>query len=520
MSAHTFRRPYTRRWVLGSLAAVATTAANAELLQLSAAGSWDVIVVGAGTAGIPAALFSARRGARVLLLEKGGQVGGTLWMSGGQMSAAGTRAQKAEGIVDSPADHLADIMRISGGTANEGIVRIAVENAAATVDWLQSSGLEIASGFPAYGTGHEPYTKKRVHQAPNKGLGILAVLRQQLEAAPASLRLLTGMDVAEPVIDRAGAVVGVIAKDSNGVRREFRAPVVVLASGGYMANSKLFLELNGVPKYQTAGWGLNTGAGIDIGRAAGGFVRGRENYLCNFGTIPNTLEIPSGAAANSIHHPETRQPWEIIVNSAGQRFMAEDAPSIHTRELALLSQADHRYWLVFDDEILRQSPTLLRMPAPGSRREWTREELLNAFGSLPTFQSASTLEELAAKAGIDSSGLVASVRAYNEGQAAGKDALGRKHLPRPIAKPPFYAIRHQGGTIISMAGLAVDERLRVIKPDGAPVRGLYAAGEMLGNCTLSGRAFCGGMMVTPALTFGRLLGESVPLGVSSRKQRG
>lgn len=513
-------RAVSRRWILGTLAAsAAAAAARAELPKLSSKDDWDLIVVGAGTAGIPAALFAARRGARVLLLEKGGQIGGTLWMSGGQMSAAGTRIQKAKGIADTPAEHFADIMRINGGTSNADVLRLAVENAAATVDWLESSGLEIAPEFPAFATGHEPYGRRRVYAAPNRGLAILDVLKKQLEAAPQSLRLLTGIDVAEPILGRGGEVVGVVATDSAGVRRDYRAPQVVLASGGYMANTGLFMELNGVPKYQVAGWPLNTGAGINIGRAAGGFVRGRENYICSVGGIPSSLDIPSPAIGNAINHPQSRQPWEILVNSAGRRFMREDDPSIHAREMALLAQPDNRSWLVFDDEILRGSPPLLRMPPPGDKREWTRGEVIDAFGKMPAFKSAPTIEELAAQSGIDAAGLVATVREYNVAQAAGRDPLGRTHLPKPILKPPYYAIRQQGGTIISMAGLAVDGQLRVMKPDGSAIQGLHAAGEMLGNATLSGRAFCGGMMVTPALTFGRWLGENVSLGASQGRTR-
>lgn len=79
-------------------------------------------------------------------------------------------------------------------------------------------------------------------------------------------------------------------------------------------------------------------------------------------------------------------------------------------------------------------------------------------------------------------------------------------MPRPIDTPPYYSILHQGGTLISIGGIAVDDQLRVIRRSGEPVRGLYAAGEILGNGSLSGRAFCSGMSVTPALSLGRWLG--------------
>ncbi|MCP5360532.1 MAG: FAD-binding protein [Sinobacteraceae bacterium] len=76
-----------------------------------------------------------------------------------------------------------------------------------------------------------------------------------------------------------------------------------------------------------------------------------------------------------------------------------------------------------------------------------------------------------------------------------------------IDRPPFYAVLHQGASLLSFGGIAVDDRLRVIGRDGSAIRGLYAGGEILGAGSLIGRGYSSGMMVTPALTFGRLLGR-------------
>ena len=84
-------------------------------------------------------------------------------------------------------------------------------------------------------------------------------------------------------------------------------------------------------------------------------------------------------------------------------------------------------------------------------------------------------------------------------------------MPKPIVQPPFYAIRHQGHSTTATVGIAVDDRLRVIRQDGMPIPNLYAAGELLGAGQTQGRSFVGGMMVTPALSFGRILGERLPL---------
>ncbi len=103
--------------------------------------------------------------------------------------------------------------------------------------------------------------------------------------------------------------------------------------------------------------------------------------------------------------------------------------------------------------------------------------------------------------------LRATIEAYNRGVLDGTpDPLGRMHRPLPIAEPPFRAVRHFGWTIITFPGLGVDDRLRVIDGAGAPIPNLYAAGEILGFGATGGAAYTSGMSVTPAMTFGRLLG--------------
>ena len=82
-------------------------------------------------------------------------------------------------------------------------------------------------------------------------------------------------------------------------------------------------------------------------------------------------------------------------------------------------------------------------------------------------------------------------------------------MPRPITDGPFYAIRIQGSQLIGWAGLAVDGQLRVVRQDGTAIPNLYAAGELLGTDQFMGDSYCGGMLVTPALTFGRLLGDRI-----------
>ncbi|MSO65847.1 MAG: FAD-binding protein [Alphaproteobacteria bacterium] len=139
------------------------------------------------------------------------------------------------------------------------------------------------------------------------------------------------------------------------------------------------------------------------------------------------------------------------------------------------------------------------------RSKWTAERLGQAFHDHPSFQMADSLPNLAAKCGLSANALMATVSDYNDACATGQDPLGRKYLPAPIAKPPFRAIKVHGIVLKTASGLAVNTDLQVIRPDKSPIGNLYAAGEAIGGSTLSGRSFVGGMSVTPAMGFGRLL---------------
>jgi len=333
------------------------------------------------------------------------------------------------------------------------------------------------------------------------------VLREELAAASAGGRIDLKLDtpVTSLLTTDAGAVEGVRVK-SGDFEEVHRGRHVLLTSGGYAGNAGLFEKLNGVRHYAMMSYPFSQGAGIDLGVSVGGYVRGRQNYLSNFGSIMASEAYPTRTLARWQVIPQKRQPWEIYVNSRGERFVREDEPSVDRREHALRQQPDLRYWIVFDRAIFDAAP-------PGIP-DWGRERIGAMFGEHPMFEKADTLEELAVRAGIDAAGLRRSVQQYNEGVAKRRDALGREHLPLPVAKGPFFAVRHQGHSITSTVGLAVDASLRVLRASGEPVPNLYAAGELLGAGQTMGFAFVGGMMVTPAVTFGRLLGSNLPLGAA------
>jgi fumarate reductase flavoprotein subunit len=469
-----------------------------------AADDWDVIVIGGGTAGLPTAIFAAERGAKVLVLEGSHRIGGTMDRSSGQMSAAGTSLQKAKGIKDTPQDHFDDVMRISRGTADPAMVRLAVDNAADTIEWLIGLGWTALPEHPVKGQGHEDYLIARYQWGPEGGTSIYRALEPVVMKllADKKITILTETQVAGLIQDGSGAVTGVTAEGPEGTKIDYRGRNVVITTGGAGGDPEMFEKLNGAPLYIRMAYPYNRGGGVRIGLEAGGYIRGQEHYLCNDGGVLTDTNYPSPQLAAAITTEEQRPPWEIFVNQRGERYTREGDPSVDNREHALLKQPGHRYWAIFDDAILDQAPPFLR--------GWSKEQIRAGFGKHHMFFKADSIGELARWTGIDAGGLEYTVAAYNESQTAGKDPVfGRTHMPLPISKPPYYAIRLQGYSILVFGGLAVDTSLRVIREDGSPIPNLYAAGEVLGKAALTGSAYVGGMSITPALTFGRMLGQKI-----------
>jgi fumarate reductase flavoprotein subunit len=491
---------HRRRFLASSLSASLMTRITPAA---AAAITYDFVIVGAGTAGLPAAIFASRRGARVLLIDAAPVVGGTLHLANGQIAAGGSRLQAAKGIADSPAAHFADIMRISRGKADPHIARLTAEHAPATIDWLLDNGLEPLPDHPVTGDspGRPAYTTPRYLWAAREGRAILAVVERELAPEVESGRVTPLLNTrVTGILADAGGVTGVRALTA-GVDRAYRGRHVLLATGGYAMNPGLFERLIGAPAYAAGSYPYAQGDGLGLAEAAGGTLRGHALHRAGGGSILTAEEFPAKVYARFVTAPQLRQPWEIWVNTAGRRFVREDEPLTYERERELIRQPRFRYAVVFDEAIFRAAP-------PGIAG-WTREKMAEHFGAHPMFHRADTLAELAAKAGLDAAGLGETVAAYNAAVQSGRDTLGRTHLPRPIAAPPYYAVIHLGHSATSAIGVTVDEKLRVVRADGTPVAGLYAAGEVLGSGATLGDAFVPGMMLTPALTLGRWLGQTL-----------
>ncbi|PVG80778.1 FAD-binding dehydrogenase [Nocardioides gansuensis] len=473
--------------------------------------SYDIVVVGAGTAGIPCAIHAAQGGARVLLVEKDARIGGTLHITGGHMAAGGTRRQAEHGIEDSPEEHLADIHRITQGTAREDLVEVVARRAPETIEWLQDRGFAFAPETPRIVYGHEPYTKARTYYGKDEGLSVLEVLEAELRTVTQAhdLTLWTQAPVTELLTADTGGsdaarVVGVSVL-RGGTEVAVRAGSVVLATGGYGADPELFQELEGVPLVSAASR-TSTGDGLYLGMAIGAGLQGEGTYLPSFGGLPDPQSPGRANWSDRQRLTSERAPWEIYVDRDGRRWVREDEESIDEKERALVGIPDQTFWTVFDDVALARATGTMEQMIVGKEPDQVRA----VVDTRPGLHSADTLEELARKAGIDPAGLQATVARYNGFVAEGEDPdFGRTHLPAPIACPPFYALRNHAITLVTFTGLDIGADFAVRDGQGRAIPGLYAVGEVIGAGATCGNTFCSGMLMTPALTFGRLLGEAL-----------
>lgn len=458
---------------------------------------YDLIVIGAGTAGIPCAIAAAKKGMKVLLLDKSDDIGGTLHTSGGHMSAAGTKRQAEKGIVDSIENHRADIHRISNGGARQDLVNLATELAGPGMDWLEENGFEFAPEVPRIVYGHEPYSIARTYYGPEAGKSILKVLRKLLEGAIADgcveLRLNSAV---KSLITEKNAVLGVELADGNKVR----AKNTVLASGGFGANPQLFEELEKATLVSAA-WPTSTGDGILMAREIGAAIAGAGTYLPTFGGLPS----PDGSGRvrwtdRPLLVAAERPPYEIYVDRSGKRWVAEDEESIDVKEHALTGVEGMTFWTIFDSVGLEKSQPMVI--------DWSIEKFKAQANVLPGVFSGETLQELAVNAGINPEALQATVAKYNEDLVNSRtDQFGRKFRPAPIIDGPFYSLQNHAITLITFSGIDVDDKLRVRKKDGSIISNLHAVGEILGSAATMGQSFAGGMLVMPSITFGKSLGE-------------
>jgi fumarate reductase flavoprotein subunit len=467
-----------------------------------------VVIVGAGGAGLAAALEATRAGAAVTVLEAGERAGGATARAGGVIYAADTAVQKAVGIEDSVGELINYYMTVSHHRLEPRLLRTSAEGTRQLIDWLGELGITwdpqrlYVAGLEYRPRGHLP-TGDRMGFGPAGGAMIIAALWKALQALAVPIK--TGVRVTALRTGLDGAVTGVMTQAGEHIA----ADSVVLATGGFGAGAEMLAEL--WPEATEQGdwhWYLgpdtNVGDGIRMAGEVGGVV-----VNPGAGTL---LETPNFGRLNDAFTP----PWLIYVNRDGQRFI-DETDTYCVMGYVIGKQPGGKCWAIFDEASLvtMENDTHVDPYGLGIDLEsnWAVTMLRRqiAAGKVRVGQS---LAELAADAGISAAGLAATVELYNADVATGRDTVFEKksdHL-RPVATAPFYAVELRPAIIgMCFTGLRVDNHTRVLTREGRPIAQLYAAGEVTGGLDQDVYAG-GGTSIGNALVFGRIAGANAAHG--------
>jgi 3-oxosteroid 1-dehydrogenase len=536
---------------------------------------FDVVVVGAGAAGMTAALTAAVRGLRPLLVEKGPHFGGSSARSGGGLWIPGNRALQRDGVQDTPeqaATYLAHIVGPDGDPclqaaflrAGPEMFALIEAHTPLTFRWVRDYAdyyPEAPGGKPggrsveAVPLAANVLGPERAHlnppYLPSKGLvitqadfrwltllarhprGLLAALRVGRRSTLARLRrreLLTmgqalaaglraglaGYDVplwlSTPLIDleqEDDRITGVRVTHDGAPLTVRARRGVILAAGGFEHNAHLRKDFQREPigTEWTTGAAENTGDAITAGQRAGAALGPMDDAWWG-----PSVPLPRGPY---FLLAERTLPGCILVNGAGRRFVNEAAPyvdAVHTMYDRHTPQVPHiPAWLVFDQRYRNRYLFAGRGPRQAFPASWYAAGVCFKAGSLA---------DLATRIGVPGDQLTATVERFNAQAELGRDddfARGESaydryygdpfNRPNPclaaLSTPPFHAVRIVPGDLGTKGGLRTDERARVLRPDGSPIPGLYAAGNT--SALVMGRTYAGpGATLGPAMTFAYL----------------
>jgi tricarballylate dehydrogenase len=481
----------------------------------------DVVVVGGGNAALCAALSAREAGASVVLLERAPQRerGGNSWFSAGVFRAAYENLTELESVFGEVDDEVRrttdfgsypkaafvdDLVRVAESRCDPELTGLLVEHSLESLRWLREHGVRFV---PAYARqsfavdGVRRFWGGLVLQTEGAGPGLVDGLYQAADDAGVEVRYETA---AVGLHLEAGQVRGVRCLQ-RGSFADLRADAVVLAAGGFEANAAWRA------RYLGPGWDLakvrgtrfNTGEGLKMALDVGAMPCG--NWSGCHAVAWDWAASPFGDFTVGDVHQKHSYQLGIIVNKDGNRFFDEGADFRNYTYARLgrliLSQPGQVAWQVFDGQVL----DLLR-------DEYRRQGASRV--------RADTLAELAAQMpGIDVDAFLAEVQTFNlavqrnrpfdptikDGRGTRGLDVAKSNWANPIEVPPFEAHQVTCGITFTFGGLKVDGRARVLDVAEEPVRGLFAAGELVGGLFYFN--YPGGSGLTGGAVFGRIAGR-------------
>ena len=436
----------------------------------------EIVIIGAGGAGMTAAIMLQQAGKDFVILEKMPYVGGNTTKATGGMNASETHYQKEQGIKDSNALFAADTMKGGHALNDSSLVAVMANSSAGAIDWLDTIGAELPKISFSGGA-----SVNRIH-APADGSGVGAYLVDRFSAKLNELGVEVMLETAatELIADADGKITGVKAEGPDAVYT-INAKAVILASGGFGANEEMYTtyrpDLKGTVTTNAPG---ATGDGIVMAQALGADLVDIEQIQLH----PTVEQTTSILITESV-----RGDGAILVNQSGVRFTNE----LLTRDAvsaAELAQEGSYAYIIFDQKLRDNLKAIEKYVKSGI-----------------TVQ-ADTIEGLAEQLNIDPATLATTLADWNEIVTNKRDTqFGRTTgMNEDLTTPPYYAIKIAPGIHHTMGGVKINTAAEVINTDGAAIPGLFAAGEVCGG--VHGGNRLGGNAVADIVIFGRIAAES------------
>ena len=435
-----------------------------------------VLIVGAGAAGLIAALTLSEAGIEPVVIERDAVPAGSTALSAGLIPAAGTRFQRAQGIEDSARLFAEDIARKAHGEADGKLVRAAAENAGRTVEWLSET---YAMPFDVITDFNYPgHSAHRMHGLPSRtGAELIDRLRGAAEAR--EIPILTGRVCDTLFADEDGFIEGVEI-DARGTRETIGCGALVLACNGYGGNADLVRRF--IPEMGDAlyfGHPGNQGDALLWGEALGARLGSLSGYQ-GHGSVatPHNILITWAAIMEG----------GFQVNRDGRRF-SNEARGYSEAAAEVLRQPDGTAFDIFDARIAAIA------------RQFEDFKTAEKAGAVV---SADSIAALAARIGVPADALQAELDAIDIGKP---DRHGRVFEKKLVA--PYCAIKVTGALFHTQGGLAIDANARVLQKNGRPLPNLFAAGgAAVGVSGAQASGYLSGNGLLTATVFGRIAGTS------------
>ena len=459
-----------KKTILASMLAVmmATPAFAAE--------STDIVIIGSGGAGLSSAITATEKGAKVIVLEKMAYFGGNSNRSEGEMNAAGTKQQKAHGILDdTPERFAADTIRGGHGLNDPALVKALTENAASAEEWLLDLGAHFChrmgrGGGQTRARGHGPCDGSPV------GIEIMRVLGERADKDHIDMRLNNRVT---KILMKNGKVAGVQVKTPKGMET-INAKSVILATGGFGANHKMVEkyrpELKG---FSTTNHPGATGDGIVLALQVGAGLTDFEQIQIH----PTVIKKNGALISESM-----RARGGFLLNKNGKRFTNE----LLTRDVVSaneLKQPGGIAYLVIDNSIYSKNKMA---------QNYTAEKLMT---------KCDTIADVAKLIGVDPKVVQASFDQYHKAFDNKKDDLfGRPEMLIRMDQAPYFVAEVTPAIHLTKGGVKIDTQAEVLTPEKQPIPGLIAAGEVTGG--VHGGNRIGGNAVADIITFGRISANS------------